>query len=194
MTAAPSPATNQEPKLPPRHAKSPDKNFSVDMEGDENAAQHVLVIRDGKNEIARKDTTGFLFGVFWEKTGKYVAINNRTATSGDYIWVFSLPDGKCIKEADSEQLSFLSDYASKAIHRLQPDIKDDNIAHFRISTNGWSGTDNKLLVQVAHDYQYSRGGEHVSEWYVYDAAVKMTGTQFEWVAGGEARKVDHYSY
>ena len=35
---------------------------------------------------------------FWSPEGRYVAVVNRRANSGDYLWVFSLGDGRTVKK------------------------------------------------------------------------------------------------
>lgn len=186
----------EEPNLPPQQVNSPDEKFSVVMEpaapGDEDSIQRMLVIREGKKEIAKKATIGFLVNAFWNETEKYVAITNRTATSGDYVWIFSLPSGECVKEPDidlqpSDPFDFLNEAASKAIHKLA-NVKDDDLAHYRIIARGWT-KDGNLLLTVGLNYQY-RG---VSDWYDYDAVVRMAGPKFELISG-EARKVNAWSY
>ncbi|HZS52907.1 MAG TPA: hypothetical protein VFA65_00785, partial [Bryobacteraceae bacterium] len=129
---------------------------------------------------------------FWNQTEKYVTITNRTATSGDYVWIFSLPSGDCIKEPDDElqdtdPFAFLNEAATKAIHQVA-DVKDDNLAHYRIIARGWT-KDGNLLLTVGLNYQH-RG---ISDWYDYDAVVRMSGSKFELISG-KARKVKAWSY
>ena len=40
---------------------------------------------------------GYLLDVFYSADNRYVAINNRRANAGDYLWVISLRDGQPLK-------------------------------------------------------------------------------------------------
>jgi hypothetical protein len=59
-----------------------------------------LVVSAKDKIVAEYPTYGYLLSAFWSPDGKYVAINNRRANAGDYLWVISLPDGKAIKVPD----------------------------------------------------------------------------------------------
>src|SRR5215472_17524704 len=54
---------------------------------------------DGKT-LARFATMGYLLDIFFSPDNAYVAVNNRRANAGDYLWVVSLHDGKAIKMPD----------------------------------------------------------------------------------------------
>lgn len=88
---------------PPHELFSPDKRYSVKMLDtalpgvDPDDECFTLVVRAGDRVLSRLPTMGYLIDAFWSPDGKYVAVNNRRANSGDYLWVFSLPDGRAIK-------------------------------------------------------------------------------------------------
>ena len=90
-----------------------------------------------------------------------------------------VPSKKCFESKSSRPVT--------PIHKLA-DVKDDDLAHYRIMARGWTKEGN-LLVIVGLNYQY-RG---VSDWYDYDAVVRMAGSKFELISG-EARKVNAWSY
>src|SRR5262249_26313243 len=116
--------TSNENWTPPTHVDSPDQQFSVEITDNPNSGgkfeieRLLVIVRDHSKAIASYPTYGYLLDVYWDDTGKYVAVNNRRANAGDYVWVFSLPDGKCLKQADSQQFSFLSKRAREAFKRI----------------------------------------------------------------------------
>jgi hypothetical protein len=189
------PAMAKDPNwVPPKHVDSPDQRFSVDMEpsksGEEqNGNDEAMVIRESGKEIARRATFGFLLDVFWDDRGKYVAINNRQANAGDYLWVFSLPDGKCIKEPDSPQLKPLSKLALDAFQRLDKRATDQKLEKVWVTGKGWWG-DGKLLIRFAARYGYTVG--KFPAHFVYDAQAKISGSKLEFIPG-EARAVQYLS-
>ena len=56
-----------------------------------------IAVRNGKQYVAKYPTEGYLIDAFWSPDGRYVAVDNRRANSGDYLWVFRLRDGHAIK-------------------------------------------------------------------------------------------------
>jgi hypothetical protein len=56
-----------------------------------------IAVRRGHEYIAKYPTIGYLIDAFWSPDGKYVAVDNRRANSGDYLWVFRLNDGHAIR-------------------------------------------------------------------------------------------------
>lgn len=174
-------ATLQSPSAnrPPPHVDSPDGRFSVEIRANS------LIIRDRGKQITERTTGGGLWDAFWSDTGQYVAINNRRGHAGDYIWIFSLPDGKCIKEADTNQLDFLSKLASEAFQRLDTGATEDRLEKesMSISAVGW-GSGNELLIQLSSWYDVRGQCHH----FVYDAEVRLSGSTIVFVSG-EARNV-----
>jgi hypothetical protein len=177
---------------PPTHVDSPDKRFVVEIQQinpDAKSLDRLIIIRDAGKEIARQKTVGYLLNVFWDDTGRYVAINNRRANAGDYVWIFSLPDGKCIKTADSGQFRFLMEPALNSFKRLDARATDQKLEKIWIRAKGWFGS-GKLLVQVAAKYGYQVG--KFPAHFVYDAQVSINDSKFG-LASGAARKVDYLS-
>jgi hypothetical protein len=177
---------------PPTRVDSPDKRFSIEIrenpepKHDSGRDERLLTISDRGKQIAEHKTYGYLLDVFWSDTGKYVAVNNRRANAGDYIWIFSLPDGKCVKMADTDQLAFLSRRAGEAIHRLDNRATEDKLEKEWINAKGWWGSGNKLLIRIGTRYGFMIG--EFPAHFVYDAVVRIDGSNFVFVSG-EARQV-----
>jgi hypothetical protein len=182
-------ATPADASTPPIRVESPDGKFSVEIQTNSKAddLDNLLVIRNGEKEIARKQTFGYLLNVFWTDTGKYVAINNRRANAGDYLWIFSLSNGECIKAADSDS-DILHSRAMAAFQRIDKRAVPDKLQKEWIQGKGWWGSDNKLLVRVSARYDYIVG--EFPAHFVYDAQVKVAGLKIEFVSG-EARAVSY---
>jgi hypothetical protein len=179
---------------PPTHVDSPDRRFSVQIQNtaadEKSINDRLLIIRDRDKEIARQKTLGYLIDAFWDDTGKYVAVNNRRANAGDYVWIFSLPDGKCVKAPDSPQLAFLSKSALEAFHRLDSRATDEKLEKVWVKAKGFWGSGNKLLIRFAARYGYTAG--KFPAHFVYDAQVKISGSNLV-LLSGEARRVDYLS-
>src|SRR4030095_6237038 len=59
-----------------------------------------LRVSAGGKRLKEFPTMGYLSDVFFSPDNTHVAINNRRANSGDYLWVISLRDGTAIKMPD----------------------------------------------------------------------------------------------
>jgi hypothetical protein len=88
---------------PPDELYSPDHHYSVTIlhsalpGADPYDGFFTIALRSGQQDIAKYPTTGFLLDAFWSPDRKYVAVDNRRANSGDYLWVFRLTDGRAIR-------------------------------------------------------------------------------------------------
>jgi hypothetical protein len=88
---------------PPEELSSPDHRYSVRIlhsalaGADPYEDFFTIAIRSGQQYIAKYPTVGFLLDGFWSPDGKYVAVDNRRANSGDYLWVFRLSDGRAVR-------------------------------------------------------------------------------------------------
>src|SRR3954464_4165900 len=58
-----------------------------------------LVVENPGKAVARYPTFGYLLDVYRSPDQKYVAVNNRRANGGDYLWIISLPDKKQLGSA-----------------------------------------------------------------------------------------------
>jgi len=59
-----------------------------------------LIVSSKTRVLAQFPTFGYLMDAFWSPDNKYVAITNRRANAGDYLWVISLKDGAALKMPD----------------------------------------------------------------------------------------------
>ncbi len=102
--SAPAPPTAQD--APPTCILSPDGKSSVRIleqpvpGTDDPLDNFTLEIRFREEVVARAPTTGYLASAHWTPDGRLVAINNRRGNAGDYLWVYALPEGTCLKRAD----------------------------------------------------------------------------------------------
>lgn len=96
----------------PSELTSPNGRYTVEIidhqlpHADSVVGNLTLVLFRREHAILKTPTTGYLIDALWSSDGKYVAINNRRGNSGDYVWVFSLPDGRAVKKPDDESISF----------------------------------------------------------------------------------------
>lgn len=83
---------------------SPNKHYSIKIiksrlhDSDRDDGTRTLVITIEGHPLLEIPTEGYILDAFWSPNGKYVAVNNRIANSGDYVWLFSLQDGKVLKK------------------------------------------------------------------------------------------------
>ncbi len=104
---------------PPEELFSPDRNFSVRMlqtpmpgvDPDDLSCTLAVVVK-GKI-VSKQATEGYLIKAFWN-ADNYVAVNNRRANSGDYLWVFSLKNGHPLRIPDDNAIQpFIDEVAKK---------------------------------------------------------------------------------
>jgi len=95
------------------------------------------ILRDGKR-IVQAPTYGYLHGVHWNKDSSLVAINNRRGNAGDYIWVFSLPDGSCIKKPEDANGQRLDEAGSCAIRDQIKGATSDTFIRSWLTPDGWT--------------------------------------------------------
>ena len=88
---------------PPEELYSPDGRHSVKIlhsalpGADPYDGFFTIAVCSGEQYLAKYPTIGFLIDAFWSADGKSVAVDNRRANSGDYLWVFRLSDGRAIR-------------------------------------------------------------------------------------------------
>jgi len=88
---------------PPAELCSPDHRYCVTIldsalpGADPDNGFFTIAVRSGRQFITKYPTIGFLLDAFWSPDGKHVAVDNRRANSGDYLWVFRLSDGRAIR-------------------------------------------------------------------------------------------------
>jgi hypothetical protein len=176
-------------------AESPDKKFSVtiqpesESEGSDayaiRSSSAVVISKDGK-PIAKCPTYGYLQNVFWSSTGEYVAINNRRADSGDYLWVFSLPSGECIKQPDDLVGRFLEALALKAFHSMDAGANDTTFIRDNLVGTGWK-KGNDFEVQVTAEYYIIRGKAYTH--FQYNIVARIIASTFGVVYSSEPKIV-----
>ena len=88
---------------PPEELYSPHQRYSVRIlhsalpGADPYGGFFTIAVRSGQQYIAKYPTIGYLLDAFWSSDERYVAVDNRRANSGDYLWVFRLSDGRTIR-------------------------------------------------------------------------------------------------
>lgn len=95
-----------------------------------------------------------------------MAINNRRANAGDYLWVISLANGQAIKMPDDvaedlgkKQAGLIagdhwSDQSNPEIIALCPTCTTDDLRHSFVASNGWT---NSGELKVAEEFEFSKG-------------------------------------
>jgi len=122
--------------------------------------------------LATFETMGYLLDVFFSPNSAYVAINNRRANSGDYLWVISLPDGKAIKMPDdvAEDVgkkevgtiagSHWSDQSMPEVIALCPTCTGDDLRHSFLFSSGWTSSGE---LKVVEELEFSNGWMAVND-------------------------------
>jgi len=93
---------------PPSALFSPDKTFSIKIvttslpSSDSYEGFYTIVVLRKGHVLSQFPTEGYLVNALWSPNGRYAAVNNRRGSSGDYLWVFRLTDGKAIKVPNDE--------------------------------------------------------------------------------------------
>lgn len=118
------------------------------------------------SKMAEFPTYGYLLDVFFSPDNKYVAINNRRANSGDYLWVISLANGQAIKMPDdvAEELGkkqagliagdHWSDQSNAEILAVCPTCTEDDLRHSFLSSSGWTSSGD---LKVVEEFEFSKG-------------------------------------
>lgn len=152
---------------PPSQACSSDSKYCVHMKPTAGQPDEcTLDVSAGAKTLAKFPTMGYLLDVFFSPDNAYVAINNRRANAGDYVWVISLRDGKAIKmpddvaeEAGKKELGKIagdhwSDQSRPEVIALCPTCTSDDLRHsFRFST-GWTSSGE---LKVVEELEFSNG-------------------------------------
>jgi len=118
----------------------------------------VLVVRSGKNAVVRAAANGYITEVYWSSDQNYVAINNRNAESGDYLWVISLHRGRVVRKPFDHVLKYV-DGGSK-----YPEYKKFEFHKGWIFATGW---DKRGELGVREDVLYRNIDDYIAIDYVY---------------------------
>jgi hypothetical protein len=152
---------------PPSRVCSNDNKYCVSMVA---TAGHpdecTLRVLAGGKKLAEFPTMGYLLNVFFSPNNAYVAINNRRANSGDYLWVISLRDGKAIKTPDDvaedtgkTELGKIagdhwSDQSSTGVIALCPTCTSDDLRHSFLFSTGWTSSGE---LNITEEFEFSKG-------------------------------------
>jgi len=152
---------------PPSQVCSSDGKYCVRMRP---TAGHpdecTLRVSAGSKALAEFPTMGYLLNVFFSPDNAYVAINNRRANSGDYLWVISLRDGKAIKmpddvagEVGKKDLGGIagdhwSDQSRPEVIALCPTCTSDDLRHSFLFSTGWTSSGE---LKVVEELEFSNG-------------------------------------
>ena len=190
-------ATQDAPAPPPAKLESPNRDYVIEMRDNDDASasydnDRLLVISRNGKQIASQKTFGYLSGdASWNESGTLVAINNRRGNAGDYVWIFSLPDGRCLKSADSAQFSFVQEAADKAFRNLDKRAVAKDLEKEWIYADKWVGDGKTLLINLHRRYSFTLTEPNVPS-FDFDALVRVSGLRFEliWGAGRKAERSD----
>ena len=112
-----------------------------------------LVISSKGKDLSRSSTYGYLLSAVWSPDGKYVAVNNRRANAGDYVWIFSLTNGAAIKvpgdiAAEQKRTMMATDHSKvvKEITRRFPSCIADTLRKSSLTARSWRNP-NELIVR-----------------------------------------------
>jgi hypothetical protein len=165
---------------PPRQVCSRDSKYCVDMIA---TAGHpdecTLRLSAGGKTLAEFPTMGYLLDVFFSPDNAYVAINNRRANAGDYLWVISLHDGRAIKmpddvaeDAGKKDVGKIagahwSDQSMPEVIALCPTCTSDDLRHSFLFSTGWTGSGE---LKVVEELEFSHG------WMAVNNLCRLTET------------------
>jgi hypothetical protein len=136
---------------PPKELCSPDQNSCVKIAPADNRKgldEKNLIVTSNGRTLAQYPTFGYLAHAFWSP--QYVAVNNRRANAGDYLWVISLADGSTLKvpgvdaEGDSWEATM-----QQITARWSDLAKDENYKAW-LQTRGWKSPAELNVVETVN--------------------------------------------
>ena len=154
-----------------------------------------LRVLAGGNKLAEFRTMGYLLGAFFSPNNEYVAINNRRANSGDYLWVISLRDGNAIKmpddaadDSNKKDLGKItgdhwSDQSWPDVLAVCPTCTSEHLQHSFLFSTGWTSSGQ---LKVVEELEFSNG------WVAVNHLCRLIGTGLS-VADEKVVKEDHPS-
>lgn len=178
---------------PPDELKSPDQRYSVRILRRADSRSVLLddcsiAIYLGGQCLNKFPTFGYLLEAFWSPDGKYVAINNRRANSGDYVWVFRLRDGKAVAKpidfegSPHEAYDQYTDQVAKRTAVVYPEIALHGVYRLLRKARGWNKAD---VLKVTSDVRFEHLEDHryaISETYsVKDGRLVLLGRKIKQV-------------
>jgi len=167
-----SPQKSNNESGPPSQVCSSDSKYCVSMKLKVGHPDEcTLRVSTGSKTLAEFPTMGYLLNVFFSPDNAYVAINNRRANSGDYLWVISLHDGKAIKmpddvaeEAGKKDLGGIagthwSDQSRPDVIVLCPTCTSDDLRPSFLFSTGWTSSGE---LKVVEELEFSNGWMEVN--------------------------------
>jgi len=143
---------------PPEELYSADQRYSVRIlhnalpGADPHDGFFTIAVRSGKQYIAKYPTIGFLLDAFWGPDGNYVAVDNRRANSGDYLWVFRLSDGRPIRmpvdAAPGHPEDAYEKYTADLVKRVTrkfPELTYDEFRKLFTFAKGWTNAGDLIV-------------------------------------------------
>jgi len=142
----------------------PDKSLKGRISSDyPETEDRTLVLSANGSVLAEYPTFGYLLGVFWSSDGKYVAVNNRRANSGDYLWVISLSDGSAIKvpedlapKRERDNLKKISSDVLGRVAQRFPKCTEDELTKDWLEARAWK---NQYELIVREDFRFFEGSK-----------------------------------
>jgi hypothetical protein len=125
-----------------------------------------LRVSAGGKRLKEFPTMGYLLDVFFSPDNAHVAINNRRANSGDYLWVISLRDGTARKmpddvaedagKKDAGEIAgaHWSDQSMPEVIALCPTCTSDDLRHAFLFSTGWTSSGE---LKVVEELEFSNG-------------------------------------
>jgi hypothetical protein len=181
---------------PPEEICSRDNNYCVKiLPKPKHPDERTLFVSSKGHVLAQFATMGYLLDVFYSADNRYVAINNRRANAGDYLWVISLRDGQPLKipedvatELGKKELGQISgdhfppDQAMPEVTALCPDCTPDNLNHPFLFSRDWKSSDELNVVEEFHFLGrgfYGPGAPGV--WIAVNKVCRITGKRLSLV-------------
>ena len=103
--------------------------------------------------VAQYPTFAYLLNAFWSPDNTYVAVNNRRANAGDYLWILSLPDGGAIKvpedlapKQERKRMAIDDRKVMKEITRRFPNCTENSLRKGWLKARSWKSA-NELIVR-----------------------------------------------
>jgi hypothetical protein len=165
---------------PPTKVCSRDNSYCVQMiPTPGHADECTLRVSANGTTLAEFGTMGYLLDVFFSADNAYVAVNNRRANAGDYLWVISLRNGKAIKMPDdvAEDLGkpeagkiagdHWSDQTTPKIVALCPTCSSDDLRHSFLFSTGWKSS---RELKVVEEFEFSK------DWIAVNNVCRTTET------------------
>jgi len=104
-----------------------------------------IALYHGRKLLSQFPTTGYLLQAYWSANGSFVAVNNRRGHEGDYLWVFSLRDGKAVRKPD-DKLGDPKSFVPRITKRFA-DCTEDSLFRYYLIAMGWHAP-NELKVRT----------------------------------------------